>query len=54
MNTGSWKLLLCIYDRFSDTGLTVAASLTLKQEPIIRDIVIGEVHKFIKLIDLEY
>ena len=54
MNTGSWKLSFCICDRFSDTGVTVAASLTLKQEPIIRDIIIGEVHKFINFIDLEY
>jgi len=54
MNTGSWKLSLCICDRFSDAGVTAAASLTLKQEPIIRDIIIGEVHEFINLIDLEY
>ena len=54
MNTGFWKLSLCICDRFSDTGVTMTASLTLKQEPIIRDIFIGEVHKFINVIDLEY
>jgi len=54
MNTGSWKLSLYICDRFSDTGVTVAASLTLKQEPIMRDIIIGDIHKFTNLIDLEY
>jgi len=32
----------------------LAASLTLKQEPIIRDIIIDEVYKFTNLIDREY
>ena len=43
---------LCIFEKFSDTGVTVAASLTLKQQPVIRDRIIGEVNKFINLIDL--
>ena len=54
MITGSWKLSLCICDRFSDTGVTVAASLTLKHEPLTRDIIIGEVYEVTNLIDCEY